>query len=54
MVNGRTTGTDMSSMIADYMEKGFLDNIIDMFTHDSTLYALIGHLIQDERVRVRI
>jgi HEAT repeat protein len=54
MVNGRMTGGDMSSMIADYMEKGFLDNIIDMFRHDSALYALIGDLIQDERVRVRI
>jgi hypothetical protein len=54
MVNGRMTGSDMSSMIADYMEKGFLDNIIDMFKHDSALYALIGNLIQDERVRVRI
>ena len=41
-------------MIADYMEKGFLDNIIDMFKHDNTLYDLIGELIQDERIRVRI
>lgn len=41
-------------MIADYMEKGFLENIIDMFRHDSNLYSLIGELIQDERVRVRI
>jgi HEAT repeat protein len=54
MVNGRMVGSDMSSMIADYMEKGFLENIIDMFRHDSALYALIGTLIQDERVRVRI
>ncbi len=41
-------------MIADYMENGFLDNIIDMFRHDSSLYSLVGTLIQDERVRVRI
>lgn len=41
-------------MIADYMEKGFLENIIDMFRHDSSLYDLVGELIQDERVRVRI
>ncbi|MBI5076096.1 MAG: HEAT repeat domain-containing protein [Nitrospirae bacterium] len=41
-------------MIADYMENGFLDNIIDMFRHDSSLYDLIGTLIQDERVRVRV
>jgi HEAT repeat protein len=42
------------TMIADYMEKGFLENIVDMFRHDSTLYSLVGELIQDERVRVRI
>jgi len=42
------------SMIAEYMEKGFLENIIDMYRHDSKLYGLVGELIQDERVRVRI
>jgi HEAT repeat protein len=46
--------SDLQQMIADYIENGFLDNIIDMFRHDSSLYDLIGTLIQDERVRVRI
>lgn len=46
--------SDLQQMIADYMENGFLDNIIDMFRHDSSLYDLIGTLIQDERVRVRV
>jgi hypothetical protein len=46
--------TDLLQMIADYMENGFLENIIDMFRHDMTLYALTGDLIQDERIRVRI
>ena len=41
-------------MIADYMERGFLENIIDMFKHDSTLYSMVGDLISDERIRVRI
>jgi len=45
---------DLASMIADYMEKGFLENIIDMFSHDDGLCRLIGGLIQDERMRVRI
>jgi hypothetical protein len=44
----------LAQMIADYMEKGFLENIIDMFRHDSGLYLLVGGLIQDERVRVRL
>jgi hypothetical protein len=45
---------DLKIMIADYMENGFLDNIIDMFKHDKNLYKYIGDLITDERMRVRI
>ena len=45
---------DLVQLIADHMENGFLENIIDMFRHDSSLYQLTGSLIQDERVRVRI
>lgn len=41
-------------MIAEYMEKGFLENIIDMFRHDSELYYMIADLIRDERIRVRL
>jgi len=45
---------DIKSMIAEYMEKGFLENIIDMFKHDKSLYPLIGELMADERMRVRL
>lgn len=45
---------DLTAMIADYMDKGFLENIIDMFLHDASLYTLVGTLIQDDRIRVRI
>jgi hypothetical protein len=45
---------DMKAMIADYMEKGFLENIIDMFKHDRGLYTLIGELMKDGRMRVRL
>jgi len=45
---------NIKAMIADYMEKGFLDNIIDMFKHDKGLYPLIGDLMKDERMRVRL
>ena len=44
----------LEKMIADHMEAGFLENIIDMFRHDKRLYSFIGELILDERVRVRI
>jgi len=45
---------DMKKMIADYMENGLLDNIIDMYKHDKSLYEYIGYLMSDERMRVRI
>jgi HEAT repeat protein len=45
---------DMRNMIADYMEKGYLENIIDMFKHDKDMYAYVGDLIKDERLIVRI
>jgi len=45
---------DIRKMIADYMEGGMLDNIIDMFKHDKSLYGYVGELLLDERMRVRI
>lgn len=45
---------ELRKMIADYMENGFLENIIDMFRHDSNLYEMIGELMKDERIRVRL
>lgn len=45
---------EFTEMIADYMEKGFLDNIIDMFRYDDSLYWMIPRLLTDERIRVRI
>jgi len=45
---------DLKKMIADYMEGGCLDNIIDMFKHDKSLYEYVGYLMTDERMRVRI
>jgi len=46
--------SELRRMIADYMENGFLENIIDMFKRDKSLYAFIGELMTDERVRVRL
>ncbi|UCH79607.1 MAG: HEAT repeat domain-containing protein [Nitrospiraceae bacterium] len=41
-------------MIADYMEKGFLENIVDMFKHSPEYYPYIGTMLADERMGVRI
>ncbi|MBZ0156034.1 MAG: HEAT repeat domain-containing protein [Alphaproteobacteria bacterium] len=45
---------ELRTMVLDSMEKGFLDNIIDMFKHDEGLYPLIIDMIRDERIRVRL
>lgn len=45
---------EFKTMVLDYMEKGFLENIIDMFKHDESLFPMIIDMIKDERVRVRL
>jgi HEAT repeat protein len=54
MIPFNQESSDVKTIIADYMEKGFLENIIDMFKHNVSLYAYIGDLIKDERLVVRI
>lgn len=48
------TNNEIKNMILNYMERGFLENIIDMFKHDESLYPLIIDMIRDERMRVRL
>jgi hypothetical protein len=45
---------EMVKMVADYMEGGFLENIVAMFRQDRNLYPIIGEVLADERQRVRI
>ncbi|MBF0592524.1 MAG: HEAT repeat domain-containing protein [Nitrospirae bacterium] len=47
-------GQGLEAMIADYMEKGFLDNIVDMLKYDAGMYIVVAGLLRDERLRVRI
>lgn len=54
MVEQHSEPLDMQKMIADYMENGLLDNIVDMFKYDKSLYDYLPGLIRDERMRVRI
>jgi hypothetical protein len=41
-------------MIAEHMETGFLENIVDLFKHDKSYYPYLGDLMGDERGQVRI
>ncbi len=45
---------DLLALIADHMEGGLLENIIDMFRHDPSLHRFLPGLIADERGRVRL
>jgi HEAT repeat protein len=53
-MHDRDSREALRETIADYMEKGFLENIIDMFKYDPSLYSMVGDLIRDDRLRVRI
>lgn len=44
----------MLKMLTDYMEGGYLENIISLFRNDDSLYPLIGEMLADERGRVRL
>jgi len=44
----------MKAMLIEYMDKGFLENIIAMFKQDSSLYRFIGDMLGDENMRVRL
>jgi HEAT repeat protein len=45
---------DMEKMIADHMEKGFLENIEALFKQDASVWPVAASLIKDERFRVRL
>ena len=40
--------------VADFLEKGLLDNLVSLFRSDRSLYALIADLLVDERIFVRV
>jgi len=44
----------MKQMLVEYMEKGFLENIIALFKTDNSLYEFIPGMLSDGNMRVRI
>lgn len=49
-----TADDELRVIIPEHMDRGFLENIIDMFRHYDDLYPLIADMIKDDRVRVRL
>lgn len=46
--------TELISVIGDFLEMGHVENIMAMFKQDTSLYALSGKLLRDERFMVRM
>ena len=45
---------EMEKMLIEYMDKGFLENIISLIKTDQTLFKHIPALLADENMRVRL
>lgn len=48
------TDNELRDMLIEYMGKGFLENIIDMFKHEPSLFKFLPDLIRSDNTRVRI
>lgn len=60
MLENQESSTDFRSMIKDYMNNGYLENIVALFKQEDikpfafSLYELIPEMLIDERIRVRV
>ena len=45
---------ELITVIKDFIEMGLVENIVSMFKADTSLYALSGDLLDDERFAVRL
>lgn len=46
--------TELIAVVGDFLEMGHVENIMAMFKQDTSLYALSGELLRDERFMVRM
>lgn len=45
---------ELLKVIADFLEMGHVQNIVEMFKQDQRYYAWVGQLLTDERFAVRL
>ena len=45
---------ELLKVIADFLEMGYVENIVAMFKQDQRYYEWVGELIKDERFAVRL
>lgn len=53
-MSDQSTGGISSSDVADFLEKGLMENLVLLFRAEPQLYALLGELLGDERIVVRL
>lgn len=47
-------GEGFEQMLFDYVDKGYLENIVTFFEHEPAQLCLISKMISDERLRLKI
>lgn len=52
--SSQTETSELVSVIGDFLEMGHVENIMAMFKQDTSLYALTGILLRDQRYMVRM
>lgn len=45
---------ELKKVIADFLEMGHAENILEMFRRDTRFYTWVGELLDDERFAVRL
>ena len=45
---------ELKQVIKDFLEQGFVENIVSMFKHEPMYYSWTGELLDDERLAVRL
>jgi len=45
---------EFTKLIAEDLESGALEKVIELFRFNKTLYLIVGNLIRDERMKVRL
>lgn len=53
-MKNEVSNKELKEVIADFLEMGHVDNIVEMFKQDSNYYCWTGELLDDERFAVRL
>ncbi len=45
---------EFTQLVADDLESGALEKVTELFRYNKTLYLIVGNLLKDERMKVRL